>query len=91
MSILHATVHAKLLIVWAKRFFFSPTDCGANGIKQVAISQIRFFLHGSDETESQSTSTFLTAKGLKRQTQTMFYKQFYSNLHTNHWKGKKDA
>lgn len=52
----------------------------ANGIKQVAISQIRFILHGLDETESQSTSTFLTAKGLTKQTQSMFYEYFYSNL-----------
>lgn len=68
MSILQATVHGKLFVVWAKRFFFSLTDCRTNGIKQVAISQTRFILHGSDETVSQSTRTFLTAKDLINQT-----------------------
>ena len=68
MSILLASVHGKVLIVLAKGFFFSPTNCGAHGIKQVAISQIRFILHGLDETESQGTRAFLTAQGLTNQT-----------------------
>lgn len=82
MSILLPIV---LLIIKAKGSFFSPTDCGAHSIEQVAISQFRFTLHGLDETVSQGASTFHAAKGLinqpifKGQSLKSEKEQFYSN------------